>query len=75
MQRILIFFILSYILTEASGCAPSGIDVVSETDEKQYQLGQITRAGAHETLMLFKGYRRAGRGNRIRRRVTFTCVL
>ncbi|MEC7274267.1 MAG: LysM peptidoglycan-binding domain-containing protein [Verrucomicrobiota bacterium] len=41
MTRIIIFFILSYLfLLRLSGCAPSGIEVVSETDEKQYQLGQ-----------------------------------
>lgn len=33
-------FILLITLVGLVGCAPSGVEVVSETDEKQYQLGQ-----------------------------------
>ena len=33
-------FILLVSLIGLVGCAPSGVEVVSETDEKQYQLGQ-----------------------------------
>ncbi len=40
MPSTFISFVLSYLfLLGLSGCAPNGIDVVSETDEKQYQLG------------------------------------
>lgn len=41
MLRTLILFILTGLFFFGwSGCAPRGVDVVSETDEKQYQLGQ-----------------------------------
>lgn len=34
------FILICLLFLGCSGCAPSGEDVVSETDEKQYQLGQ-----------------------------------
>ena len=34
------FSIFLVSLVGLVGCAPSGVEVVSETDEKQYQLGQ-----------------------------------
>ena len=41
MQRIIIIFILSYLfILGLSGCAPGGIDVVSETDEIIFALSE-----------------------------------
>ena len=41
MARVCTHFILIFIsLILIVGCAPSGVEIVSETDEKQYQLGQ-----------------------------------
>jgi len=34
------FFFIVIALAGMVGCAPSGVEIVSETDEKQYQLGQ-----------------------------------
>ncbi len=34
------FFLIVSVFSGMTGCAPSGVEVVSETDEKQYQLGQ-----------------------------------
>lgn len=39
-QRVLNCILVSTCLALLSGCAPSGVEVVSETDEKQYQLAQ-----------------------------------
>lgn len=41
MPRVfpLLLFIIT-VLAGVAGCAPSGVEIVSETDEKQYQLGQ-----------------------------------
>ncbi len=41
MPRVLTsFFFIVVALITLVGCAPSGVEIVSETDEKQYQLGQ-----------------------------------
>ena len=41
MARVCTHFILIFTsLILIVGCAPSGVEIVSETDEKQYQLGQ-----------------------------------
>lgn len=41
MPRVLAyFFFVVYAFAAMVGCAPSGVEIVSETDEKQYQLGQ-----------------------------------
>jgi LysM repeat protein len=41
MTRVCAHFILIFTsLILIVGCAPSGVEIVSETDEKQYQLGQ-----------------------------------
>ena len=39
-RRLCHLSILLVSLLGLGGCAPSGVEVVSETDEKQYQLGQ-----------------------------------
>ena len=36
----ILFTCLLSLILGAVACAPSGVEVVSETDEKQYQLGQ-----------------------------------
>lgn len=41
MSRLLsCFFLLGFVIAGFVACAPSGVEIVSETDEKQYQLGQ-----------------------------------
>lgn len=35
-----LFFLMIAVLAGWAACAPSGVEVISETDEKQYQLGQ-----------------------------------
>jgi len=35
-----LFLLFLFLLACWAGCAPNGVEVVSETDEKQYQLGQ-----------------------------------
>lgn len=35
-----LFLLIAAVLAVLTACAPSGVEVVSETDEKQYQLGQ-----------------------------------
>ena len=41
MPRLFPLFLLTIAVLAASvGCAPSGVEIVGETDEKQYQLGQ-----------------------------------
>lgn len=40
MTRILFLLLVALGLGTFTGCSPQGVEVVSETDEKQYQLGQ-----------------------------------
>jgi LysM repeat protein len=41
MSRVFCYYLfLVLALAHLIGCAPSGVEIVSETDEKQYQLGQ-----------------------------------
>lgn len=40
MDRLRTLFLLVLCLMAAVACSPEGVEVVSETDEKQYQLGQ-----------------------------------
>jgi nucleoid-associated protein YgaU len=41
MLRVLAYFcFVVFAFSWMAGCAPSGVEIVSETDEKQYQLGQ-----------------------------------
>ncbi len=41
MPRVFAYiFSIVFVFVVLVGCAPSGVEVVSETDEKQYQLGQ-----------------------------------
>lgn len=41
MSRVFAYFLLILLASAAMvGCAPSGVEIVSETNEKQYQLGQ-----------------------------------
>ncbi len=41
MSRVLCYYLsLVFAVAHFVGCAPSGVEIVSETDEKQYQLGQ-----------------------------------
>lgn len=39
-RRLTYLLLILSLLAGWAGCAPSGVEVVSETDEKQYQLGQ-----------------------------------